>query len=246
MNWLKARSDKWFQMNVAFVEEGDEKKYAEYLGMTMELYEHLRQHPPLYVLGVDEVGYGAYAGPLVVGACLSPIDWTHPDIRDSKQVTTVKARQRVVASLHSSPGASYFIHRTPVEVVDGLGIFKARLAAFREIVKSTQNLLPDVLVVIDGDVRVKGIEHICLPSADSIVPQVMAASLVAKVYRDTEMILMAKQYPQYGFEKHKGYGGNSKHQHVIALNKYGPCPSHRRSFRPIRELHASSTLGSPG
>jgi ribonuclease HII len=241
MNWLETRSAKWFEMNRAFVDDGDEKKYAEYLGMSMTLLRHLREHPPQHVLGIDEVGYGAYAGPLVVGAVLSPLGWSHPDLNDSKKVTTVKAREAVLKKLEQAPGARYFVHRTPVEIVDRLGVFKARLASFMELVKSTRDLLPDVLVVIDGNVRIRGVEHVCLPKADSFVPQVMAASLVAKVYRDTEMISMAKQYPQYGFEKHKGYGGNEKHQHVIALKKYGPCPSHRRSFRPIRDLSESST-----
>jgi ribonuclease HII len=191
-----------------------------------------------FILGIDEVGYGSWAGPLVVGACLAPVEWAHPALRDSKSVKTERGRANVLKQLKEAPGARYFLHATSSTAVDSIGVLKARIASFVYLSKRLMNIEPDTLVIIDGDIRAPGIEHVLLPKADTIVPQVMAAAMVAKVARDTEMMLYARTYPQYGFERHKGYHSE---EHVVALEKYGPCPIHRRSYRPIRDLFESST-----
>lgn len=236
MSWLEDRVGEWHEMEISVAAQN--KPLCEYLGMSPALYKKWVEEPPWWVLGIDEVGYGSWAGPLVVGACLAPTAWAHPSLRDSKAVTTEAGRGRVLEHIAGAPGARYFLHSTPSTQVDAMGVLNARIASFVALAKGILPLEQRVLVVIDGDIRAPGIEHVLLPQADTFVPQVMAAAMVAKVFRDTEMMLHAKTYPQYGFEKHKGY--HSK-EHVAALNKYGPCPLHRRSYRPIRELYESSS-----
>lgn len=213
----------------------------KYLGMTEELLAQVITAPPKYILGIDEVGCGCWAGPLVVGAVLAPFSWSHPLLRDSKDTKTEKRRGKILEQLPINGEVRYFTRRTPANEVDRVGIRNARGEAFTAVCQAILAIEDDVLVVIDGDVPARGFTQALLPKADTFVPHVMAASIVAKVSRDTEMILLAKQYPQYGFEKHKGYGGNEDHQHTIALKKYGPCPLHRRSFRPVQKYLGSST-----
>jgi ribonuclease HII len=192
---------------------------------------------PDQVLGIDEVGRGCYAGPLVVGAVLAPLRWTHPALRDSKDVKTERGRASVLQKLVAAPGARYYLHRTPNELVDSLGGIRAAvLEAFKAIVRALAHELPRTFVVIDGVDAVHGMDGIAIPRADGLVPHCMAAAMIAKVSRDTEMILAAKTYPQYGFERHKGYGTKL---HEKTLKRYGPCPLHRRSVRPVQL--ASST-----
>jgi|HubBroStandDraft_1064217.scaffolds.fasta_scaffold294708_1 ribonuclease HII len=235
MTWIDDRINIWKAA------PPDGVSLPAYLGMTEELCASVITNPPKFILGIDEVGCGCWAGPLVVGAVLAPFAWSHPLLRDSKDTRKESRRGKILEQLPTTGEVRYFIRRTPPNEVDRRGIRRARGDAFTAICESLAHLENDVLVVIDGDVPARGFEQALLPKADTFVPHVMAASIVAKVSRDTEMILLAKQYPEYGFEKHKGYGGNEEHQHTIALKKYGPCPIHRRSFRPIQKYLGSST-----
>lgn len=235
MNWIEQRVHDWHTAKPSNVE------LHEYLGMRLPLYQKFIHGDPKWVLGIDEVGYGCWAGPLVVGAVLAPLSWDHPALRDSKEVKTMSGRANILQSLEAAPGARYFLRSTNQEMVDSMGVFKARLESFAALCKALQGLEAGTLIVIDGNIRVRDVEHVVLPGADQFVPQVMAAAMVAKVSRDTEMVLHAKRWPQYGFENHKGYHSA---EHVAALQKYGPCPLHRRSVRPIRNLYESSTSGT--
>lgn len=226
----------WLENRLAVWKEDCE--LHTYLGMSEDLLKKHFANPPAWTLGIDEAGCGCWAGPLVVGAVVAPFDWTHPSLRDSKEVKTEAGRARVLLKLRESPGARYYIHRTPVEVVDKLGIRGARVAAYTEVCERLHNAASPMMTVLDGDLGPKDFDIVLLTKADSFVPQVMAAAMIAKVARDTEMIELAKQYPQYGFERHKGYHSE---EHVEALEKYGPCPLHRRSYRPIQKYSARST-----
>lgn len=223
MTWLLDRVGQWHddktKVNVPL---------SRYMGMSEELYARWATKQPKYVLGIDEVGLGALAGPLVVGGVVAPFDWTHRLLCDSKATDDENERAAILRELHESPGAVYFTHRTSQEEIDRGGIRRAHLASFRSVIDTVLAKYPDTLVVIDGILRVNGIDHVALPKADSFVPQVMAASLVAKVARDTEMIKFGKEYPGYDFAKNKGYGSK---KHYEGLNKLGLCPLHRRSYK---------------
>lgn len=238
MNWLDARILDWRKKNRAISDDKGELSMANHLGMSLSLYRRICRTPPAYVLGLDEVGLGAYAGPLVVGAVLAPIDWSHPSLIDSKAAegsTTENKeihRREILKSLGTAPGARYFLRRTTHEAIDAMGGVRSALrSSFHSLIEGVAGRRQDVLIVIDGNEHLEGVDHIALPRADGFVPQCMAASLVAKVSRDTEMILAAREYPQYGFERHKGYGTKT---HETALLKHGPCPIHRRTVKPVR------------
>jgi ribonuclease HII len=235
MTWIDDRVDAWKKGDPV---QARGKKLHVFLGMTEDLLAQVIAHPPKYTLGIDEVGCGCWAGPLVVGAVLAPFAWSHPLLRDSKTTKNERNREEILLQLPQPGEVRYFLRRTPASEVDRVGIRNARGDAFTSLCETIYAIEEDVLVVIDGDVPARGFSQALLPKADTFVPHVMAASIVAKVSRDTEMMLYAKQYPQYGFEKHKGYGTE---EHTVALEKYGPCPLHRRSYRPIRKYFESST-----
>jgi ribonuclease HII len=235
MKWLNDLIEAWHKNP----NEGGPPIW-EAVGMSPELYARWVERPPRWVLGIDEVGYGALAGPLVIGGVIAPANWTHPLLKDSKKFTgnAEQAEVKRAAALmevaradnREDPDVLYFLHRTPPDVVDRLGVYNARIRAFGEIASAVLKYveLGSCLVVIDGDVRAPGLEHVCLPKADSFVPQVSAASIVAKVARDTEMRGFDAVFPEYKFGKHKGYG-SPEHQEAIVA--HGLCPIHRKSYR---------------
>lgn len=237
MRWLDDMISEWHTSP----DEGGVPLW-EWLGMTPQLYARYVEKEPVWVVGIDEVGYGALAGPLVIGAVLALANWDHPALKDSKAFRgssssgeAEHARARVLAQLAEAActpakEAVYLLHRTPCEEVDRVGVYQARLKAFSDVARATLAMVPtgSAMVVIDGDVRAPGLEHVCLPKADSFVPQVSAASIVAKAARDTEMRSLDKVFPEYGFGKHKGYGSL---EHQEAIRAYGLCPIHRKSYK---------------
>lgn len=233
MKWMEDLVEAWH------CGEGTDQPLHEALGMSPELYARWVEKPPQWVIGIDEVGYGALAGPLVIGAVAAPARWDHPLLKDSKKFTggdgkAERGRASVLAELAACnqrmPEARYYLHRTHWEEVDRLGVYQARIKAFGEIASVALSMIPagTALVVIDGDVRANGLEHVCLPKADGFVPQVSAASILAKVSRDTEMRGFDAIYPEYKFGKHKGYGSP---EHQEAILAHGLCPIHRKSYR---------------
>lgn len=191
------------------------------------------------LLGIDEVGRGPWAGPLVVGACVlrEPID----GLNDSKKLTA-KRREKLAAEIHEK--AYCGLGWVSAAELDRLGLSVSLRKACREAVKAIQAQKPEFNeIIIDGTINFLsdtplGKYVAVLPKADALVPEVSAASIIAKVARDNYMIELAKKYPEYGFEKHVGYGTAL---HRTALEKYGPCEEHRKSFRPISELIGSAS-----
>lgn len=190
------------------------------------------------ILGIDEVGRGPLAGPLVVGAVILPAEekeW-FKELKDSKKLTA-KKRENLseVIVAEAAAGLGWVSN---VEL-DEVGISEALRLATRRAVKAVQSLhTPFSQIVIDGKVNfLKGTpleEYVStLIKADDLVREVSAASIVAKVARDKYMCSVASKYPEYGFEKHVGYGTAA---HRKAINEYGVCPEHRRSFEPCRSL----------
>ena len=195
-----------------------------------------RQKPNLAILGIDEVGRGPWAGPLVVGACVlgnAQIE----GLTDSKKLTP-KKREALAPVIREK--AAVGLGWVSAEELDRIGLSQALCKAARTAVKQIK--VPFHEIVIDGtvnflrDTPLAGHVQV-LKKADLLVPEVSAASIVAKVARDEYMYKLAEKYPGYGFEKHVGYGTAA---HKAALEKLGPCPEHRKSFKPIAQYVGST------
>lgn len=184
-----------------------------------------------FVVGADEVGYGSWAGPLVVCAAVVPKDWTLKGLNDSKKLSE-KRREKLHGEIQELfPFVRTILSWTWPADIDRLGVGKARTAAFRRVVLEALQLEPDARVVLDGGLFLKDIEHESFPKADGIVPAVMAASVYAKVERDRWMETVAdSEFPLYSFAAHKGYGAPA---HIKALDEHGPCSIHRMSYEPV-------------
>ena len=191
------------------------------------------------ILGIDEVGRGPLAGPLVVGAVILPEDekeW-FAGLKDSKKLS-VKKREEL-NSLILRDATATGLGWVSVKELDEVGIAEALRLATKRAVKSIQQLnQPFSQIVIDGKVNfLKGtaLEEFVstMPKADDLIREVSAASIIAKVARDQYMVELADKYSQYGFETHVGYGTA---KHLAAIRKYGVTPEHRKSFEPIKSM----------
>lgn len=190
-----------------------------------------------YIVGSDECGVGAWAGPLVVCAALISKNWPLSSIVcDSKELKTEAAREKTCKQIIGS--VLYSCVTIQHEEVDRVGIYKAIPPAHEQAIAQVLKKHEDtgcvgkILVVADGNRIIQG--AISLPQADALVPAVSAASIIGKVFRDRLMVKLAQKYPGYAFERNKGYGGNAAHD--AGLSKLGPCAIHRRSFGPIAAL----------
>lgn len=181
------------------------------------------------IAGVDEVGRGPLAGPVVAAAVILG-DQEIIGVADSKLLSP-KKREFLFPQIQERCIA-WAIGRANVSEIDELNIFHASLLAMKRAIE-TLTILPEH-VVVDGKFCPQinfSVEAII--GGDRTVPAISAASILAKVIRDREMVEYDKQYPEYGFAAHKGYGTK---QHLLALKKYGITSIHRRSFAPVRDL----------
>lgn len=189
------------------------------------LYENeLKEQGYKLIAGVDEVGRGPLAGPVVCAAVVMPLDenFLIDGIDDSKKVSEKK--RKILAEEIKKRAVSYKICQVEADVIDELNILNATIKCMQDAVKGLERCDS---VIVDA---VK--TEFCVPSlsvikGDAKSYNVGAASIIAKVYRDTLMERYALEYPEYGFEKHKGYGTKA---HIDAIKKYGPCPIHRKTF----------------
>lgn len=188
--------------------------------------------PPAWVMllaGVDEVGRGPLAGDVVTAAVILPANHPIEGLADSKALS---ARQR--ENLYKdivSHASCWCIGRASVEEIDRFNILQATLMAMRRAVMGLK-IQPDY-VAVDGS-RLPQWEYAgeAVVKGDGRVEVISAASILAKVVRDKEMLEMDAKYPGYGFDSNKGYGTA---QHLEALQRLGPTPIHRRSFAPVRD-----------
>ena len=195
-------------------------------------------NPDLFVAGIDEVGMGPLAGPVMAAAVVlgKPQDW-FSCLDDSKRLTR-NNRDRLVELIVDNATA-IGIGYSSNDMIDELGITEARnMAAIDAFEQCSLSLEPFPVAAVVDDSRLWALQDrlggppsIFVDKADSISFSVAAASIVAKTSRDLLMELEAKEYPEYFFEKNKGYGSPA---HLQALKKYGPCPLHRASFSPVR------------
>ncbi len=188
----------------------------------------LPAHAP--VAGVDEAGRGPLAGPVVAAAVILPHGHDLPGLNDSKQLDE-KRREALYDPIREQ-AVSWAIAEVQADEIDRLNILRATLKAMHqalaELTPAPAHVLVDgrhcpawpgpAFAVIQGDARVEAIS---------------AASILAKVYRDRRLRELDACHPQYGFARHKGY---PTAEHLEALRRHGPCPAHRRSYRPVREV----------
>ena len=187
-----------------------------------------------FVLGIDEAGRGPLAGPVAVGVVCAPDNFdfhaAFPGLNDSKQLTE-KAREILFELLCGFAGRgdlSYTVELMGHRLIDSRGISHAVRSG---IERGMRKLMPEPSegkVWLDGSLRApKQYAQETVIGGDALVPAIMLASVAAKVTRDRHMIRLAKKYPGYGFDRHKGYGTAV---HYEALRAHGPCAIHRRSF----------------
>jgi len=190
--------------------------------------EQARSEGFLFVAGVDEVGRGCLAGPVVAAACILDIAKPAPDgIDDSKKLTALK-RDEIAAQLKTECVA-YAIGQIEAEEIDRINILEATRKAMKSAIEA---LTPaaDFLLVDALQLKLVRLPQKAIIKGDSISVSIAAASILAKTYRDELMKEHHKTYPQYGFSGHKGYGAA---EHLAALREHGPCPLHRKTFRGV-------------
>ena len=184
--------------------------------------------PGALTAGVDEAGRGPLAGPVIAAAVILPLDQEIPGLKDSKQLT-IAARARLAVEIKAN-ALSWGIGRADIWEIDEINILQASLLAMQRAV--TALTVAPQLVLVDGDHCPKlDFQVTAIIRGDQTVPAISAASILAKVSRDLEMIAMDQLYPGYGFAQHKGY---PTRQHLQALAKQGICAIHRRSFGPVQ------------
>lgn len=208
----------------------DQKRVAAMYAYEQKMYKHGISN----IAGIDEAGRGPLAGPVVVAAVILPADLYIPKINDSKKLSA-KSRDEIYDFVLAN---AIEVQRTFVseKEIDQINIYQATVGGMYRTLEHLVNKPDGVLI-----------DAVLLPeltvSAESIIKgdaksaSIAAASIVAKVERDRYMDKMDKLYPQYGFAKHKGYGTA---EHIAALQKFGPCKIHRRTFEPVRSLLENS------
>ena len=181
----------------------------------------------IYVAGVDEVGRGPLAGPVVTAAVIlsAPIE----GINDSKKLSPLKRKQ--LAIIIREQALCYAYGRAEVDEIDQLNIHHATLLAMKRAIEALP--IRPSKVLVDG-LYIPNVSISCqaIVKGDSLIKEIGAASILAKVLRDEEMEAMDILYPGYGFSEHKGY---PTEVHRAALKRLGPCAIHRRSYAPVRE-----------
>lgn len=177
------------------------------------------------IAGIDEVGRGAIAGPLFVGLVIFPPGYKNSQINDSKLLSPLK-RERLFEII-CQDALDYAISYATPDEIEKLGIIKSLFLAIERCLNQIKNI---DLLLVDGPLRIpqyKGIQRAII-KGDRLSISIAAGSILAKVSRDRLMVEYAKEYPEYGFNKHKGY---ATREHLEAIKKYGPSPIHRLTFK---------------
>jgi ribonuclease HII len=182
------------------------------------------------IAGVDEVGVGPLAGPLVAAAVILPREVSLRGIDDSKRLSAL-TRERLATAIRDC-AIAVGVGVVSVDEVDALNTYRAGLEAMRRAVVALREM-PDQLLVDARRIPAVDCPQMSLIKGDARSYSIAAASIIAKVTRDGLMQDLDTLYPHYGFARHMGYGTR---EHLTALARYGPSPVHRRSFMPVRQL----------
>lgn len=204
-----------------------------------------RQPPACRTAGLDEAGRGCLAGPVVAAAVVLPDAFNLQGLGDSKKISAA-SRERLRTEIRGT-ALAWSIGVIWPRRIDEVNILNASLEAMARAAASLRGCAEHLLV--DGNMTIPAAilkrhwpEHCALPDqaaiirGDALVPAISAASIIAKTYRDRLMASLARRWPGYGFEKHKGYGTR---RHMDALRLMGPCPMHRRTFRGVLQQDAA-------
>ncbi len=192
----------------------------------------------LRIAGVDEAGRGPLAGPVVAAAVVFDRPFLEAEasrslarLDDSKKLPASR-REFFFGLLRSSPRVFIGVGSASVAEIDSLNILRATHLAMARALDQLSPA-PDLALVDGLPVRGLPVPHRAIVEGDAQSLSIAAASIIAKVSRDRLMLELAALHPQYGFERHKGYGTRA---HLDALRRHGPCPAHRRSFSPVAQL----------
>ncbi len=201
---------------------------------TINLYEYeeaLQDRGYKYVAGVDEVGRGPLAGPVVVAAVILPQNTRIKGINDSKKLSLKKREElyKIIMKEAISVSIAYVYE----DVIDEINIYEATKRGMLEAVMKL-DVTPEHVLIDAMPLHELKIEHTSIIHGDALSASIGAASIVAKVTRDHYMEKMDFKYPNYGFSRHKGY---CTKEHLAALEKYGPCEIHRKSFAPVAKYY---------
>ena len=181
-----------------------------------------------YIIGLDEAGRGPMAGELVVAGVIFPKGYYDERINDSKQLSSKK--RDILYNLIIENALFYNIEIISVEDVDRLNVYQASKKGME---KCVEVLKQENMFALSDAMPINYQDHLAIIKGDAKSISIAAASILAKVTRDRLMVSHALQYPEYGFEKHKGYVTKA---HKEALEKFGPCPIHRKSFAPVAKV----------
>ena len=197
------------------------------LDLMRRLEERLAQAGFEAVAGVDEAGRGCLAGPVVAAAVIPDAARGVPGVDDSKKLSAA-ARERLAPEIRAT-AIAWAVAEVPAETIDRVNILRATRLAMAEAVAE---LSPAADCVVTDAVTLPGLGVPCLPvvKGDAWSYAVACASILAKVHRDRRMAELDREFPQYGFERHKGYGAP---EHLDALSRFGPCPVHRLTFASV-------------
>ena len=193
----------------------------------------LRKPPPLkglLICGVDEAGRGPLAGPVYAAAVVLNPRKTIRGLDDSKKLSA-KTRERLAIRIQTD-ALAFGIASASVEEIDRINILNATLLAMRRAVEKLL-IAPDEVWVDGLYVPRIDITARAIIKGDAQVAAISAASILAKAARDRELLLLAKQYPDYAFERHKGY---ATQLHLARIKEHGACPAHRQSFAPVKHI----------
>ncbi|WNF39039.1 ribonuclease HII [Bacillaceae bacterium IKA-2] len=208
----------------------DKQKKLESQFKEMSKYEqNLWGNGTSYIAGIDEVGRGPLAGPVVAAAVILPKDFLLLGLTDSKKVTKINREdyyQKIYAEAISI--GIGFVESTEI---DRINIYQATKLAMEKAIRDLA-VVPDHLL-IDAMQLTIPINQSSIIKGDNKSISIAAGSIIAKVTRDRYMEQLAEQFPHYGFERHMGYGTR---EHLIAIQEYGICEEHRKSFAPVREV----------
>jgi ribonuclease HII len=184
----------------------------------------------MVICGIDEAGRGPLAGPVVAAAVVLPEDFPRGGLADSKAFSSSRKREEAERLIRQK-ALAFHIAEVSAGEIDRVNILQATLAAMRQALEGIGVPVDEVLV--DGnrcpDCRAAACRAVV--KGDTFVPEIMAASILAKTHRDRIMGVYALPYPGYGFERHKGYPTPAHREAILRL---GPCPIHRKSFRLYR------------
>lgn len=184
-----------------------------------------------WIAGVDEAGRGPLAGPVTAAAVILPKGYQCPGLDDSKKISAIK-REVLFEKITQDPAVIWSVASADREEIDSLNILRATHLAMRRALEGLKKA-PDFCLIDGLAVKNFPFAHQGIVKGDGLSLSIAAASIIAKVTRDRLMHQLDKEFPQFGFAKHQGYGTK---MHLEALRIHGPCSQHRRSFQPIAQL----------